>query len=133
MSIVQSIIRGFIGEWGMKVGAFYYEHGLLINGILLFYALLLSIAWNNYQKGKQFLIDALTEQLSPKMKTWSKSEINRNIKNLDIPWDEARKKMRIPLLTNAGNFLPKFASKKLVMDLFPQEALINSLREINKK
>jgi hypothetical protein len=133
MSIVQGIIRGFIGEWGMKVGDWYYQNSLWINGAILLYALLIYTSWKNYQSIKQFLIDSMTEQLSPKVKSWSKSEINRHSKDIEIPWDKARKKILVPLLTNAGNFLPKFASGKLIRELFPREAILNSLHEINKK
>ncbi|WP_139044436.1 hypothetical protein [Leptolinea tardivitalis] len=132
MSIVQSIIHGFIGDFGMKVGDLYYANSLWINGIILFYALIVYISWRNYERVHEVIISSILEQLEPKLKNWSKSEITRNLKSVSIPWDKARKTIKIPLLAKSGTFLPKFASMGTIMALFPSDVLIQILREKKK-
>jgi hypothetical protein len=133
MSIVQSIIRGFIGNWGVKIGEFYYEYSLWINGAILLYALIIFIAWKNYRVVSDFLVNNISEQLEPKAKTWSKSEVTRNLKSIEIPWLEARKRLTIPLLAKTDYFIPTIASVETIQKLFPQDVLIKVLQETNKK
>jgi hypothetical protein len=133
MSIVQGIIKGFIGNWGMKVVEFYYNNSLWINGIILLYALVIFIAWKNYRIVSDFLINNISEQLAPKAKTWSKSEVTRNLKSIEIPWLDARKRLTIPLLAKKDYFIPTIASVETIQKLFPQDVLIKVLQETNKK
>ncbi|HEX7557300.1 MAG TPA: hypothetical protein VF338_11790 [Leptolinea sp.] len=133
MSIVQGIIKGFIGNWGMKVGEFYYNNSLWINGIILLYALVIFVAWKNYRVVSDFLIQNISDQLAPKAKTWSKSEVTRNLKSIEIPWLEARKRLTIPLLAKTDYFIPTIASVETIQKLFPQDVLIKVLQETNKK
>jgi hypothetical protein len=133
MSIVQGIIKGFIGNWGVKVGEIYYNNSLWINGIILLYALVIFIAWKNYRVVSDFLISNISEQLAPKAKTWSKSEVSRNLKSIEIPWLEARKRLTIPLLAKTDYFIPTIASVETIQKLFPQDVLIKVLQETNKK
>jgi hypothetical protein len=133
MSIVQGILQGFLGDWGMKVGDWYMANSLWINGIILFYALLISICWKNYSTVSNFLRRSLIDQISPKMKTWTKAEINKNLKSIEIPWEAARKKMFIPIMAKSGSYLPKFASIDFLQGTFNQDFMVESLRDINKK
>jgi hypothetical protein len=133
MSIVQGILKGFIGNWGMQAIDFYYEHSLWINGVILLYALVLYIAWRNYRKINEYLLQTITDQLEQKVKTWSKTEITRNLKTIEIPWEDARKKITIPLLAKSGSFLLNIASIKTIEKLFSRDVLINLLKEKNKK
>ncbi|HEX7555736.1 MAG TPA: hypothetical protein VF338_03855 [Leptolinea sp.] len=133
MSIVLGIIKGFIGNWGINVINFYFDNSLWINAIILFYALIMSICWRNYQTIKMFLIENITGHLETKVKSWSKTEISRNMKSTQIPWGDARKKIKIPILAKSGSFLPIIASEEAIMKLFPKDVLINSIRETNKK
>ncbi len=133
MSIVQGIIKGFIGNWGMKVGEFYYDNSLWINGIILFYAVVIFIAWKNYRTVSDFLIQNISEQLEPKAKTWSKSEVTRNMRSIEIPWIEARKRLLIPILAKTDYFIPSIASVEAIKKLFPPDVLIKVVQETNKK
>lgn len=133
MSIVQGIIQGFLGNWGMKLADFYYQNSLLINGIILFYALIIFVSWKNYRNVFDFLIENITEQMKPKAKSWSKSEVTRNMRSVEFPWLEARKKIIIPLLAKTDHFIPMIASVETIKKLFPQEMLIKVVQESNKK
>jgi hypothetical protein len=132
MSIVQGIIKGFIGNWGMKLSEFYYEYSLWINGVILLYALVIFISWKNYRIVFDFLIKNISDQLAPKAKTWSKSEVTRNLKSIEIPWAEARKQVKIPLLAKTDYFIPTIASVETIQKLFPQDVLIKVVQETNK-
>lgn len=117
----------------MKMGDFYYANSLWINGIILVYALVIFISWKNYRTIFDFLVQNISEQLSPKAKTWSKSEIARNMKTIEIPWKEARKQARIPLLAKTDYFIPTIASAETIQKLIPQDVLIKVVQETNKK
>ncbi len=133
MSLVMGIVQGFIGTAGMKILDFYISNSLWINGIILFYALIIFTAWKNYRTIYFFLLESLTEQMAPKAKTWSKSEVTRNIKNVEIPWSAARKKALIPLIAKTDYFIPSLVSEDVIKNLFPQEFLIKIVQESNKK
>src|SRR5512133_1245605 len=133
MSIVQGIIKGFIGNWGVKIGEIYYEYSLWINGAILLYALIIFLAWKNYRTISSFIIDDISEKMTPNAKTWSKTEIARNLKSIEIPWAEARNLLKIPLLAKTDYFIPTIASVETIQKLFPQDVLIKVLQETNKK
>jgi hypothetical protein len=133
MSIVQGILQGFLGNWGMKLVDFYYQNGLWINGIILLYALIIFVAWKNYRNVLEFLIENITEQMTPRSKTWSKSEVTRNMRSVEIPWVEARKKITIPLMAKTDYFIPSIASIETIKKLYPKELLIKVVQENNKK
>jgi hypothetical protein len=122
MSIVQGIIKGFIGNWGVKIGEIYYEYSLWINGAILLYALIIFLAWKNYRTISSFIIDDISEKMTPNAKTWSKTEIARNLKSI-----------KIPLLAKTDYFIPTIASVETIQKLFPQDVLIKVLQETNKK
>lgn len=133
MSLVMGIIQGFIGTAGMKLLDFYSSNSLWINGIILLYALIIFIAWKNYRTIYLFLLENLSEQMASKAKTWSKSEVTRNMKSVEIPWVEARKKAFIPLIAETDYFIPSLVSDDVIKKLFPQEFLIKIVQEGNKK
>lgn len=84
-------------------------------------------------KVSDFLLRSITDEISPKMKTWSKSEITKQMKNIEIPWEEARKKILIPLFAKSGSYVPKLVSTDLIKKTYTTEYFIETLREINKK
>jgi hypothetical protein len=128
-----SIIKGFIGDWGVNAVKFYYDNSLYINGIILLYALLISICWRNYQKIHTFLMKNISGQLESKIKNWNKSEISRHIKTVQIPWDDTVKLLSIPFIAKSGKIYPLFASKETIEKMFPMDELILSILESNKK
>lgn len=127
------IIKGFIGDLGLKLIDLYYQNSMWINGVVLVYALVIFIAWKNYRNVYDFIIQDLSEKIAPKAKTWSKNEVTRNLKSIEIPWIEARKKIKIPFLAKTDHFIPTIASVETIQKLFPQDDLIKILHEINKK
>ena len=133
MSIVQGIIQGFIGNWGMKAVEIYFENSLWINSILLFYALVLWIARRNYTTVNAYLSGSITNQLEQKVRSWSKTEISRYIKQTQIPWGAASKQLKVPILAKSGSFLPIIASERAIEKLFPKDVLIKTIHEKNKK
>lgn len=133
MSIVMGIVQGFIGTAGMKILEFYTNNSLWINGIILFYALIIFVAWKNYRTVYFFLLENLTEQMAPKAKTWSKSEVTKNMRNVEIPWNAACKKAVIPLIAKTDYFIPSFVSEEVIKKLFPQDFLIKIVQEGNKE
>jgi hypothetical protein len=133
MSIVLGIIQGFIGKWGMNIVDFYLKNSLWINGPLLLYALVISIAWKNYQTVKTYLVGSITRQLESNVKSWSKTEITKNMKLVQIPWESTPKQIRIPLLAKSGSLKPIIASKEEIEKLFPLDVLINLIRDTNTK
>ncbi len=132
MSIIRGIIQGFIGEWGVKIGDWYFANSLWINGALLFYALLIYIARKNYQTVTDFLLREIIEEISPTMKSWSKSEISKKIKHIDIPWEEARKKVVVPLFTIPGSYVPKLVSIDQIKKTYSMDFFIETIKEKNK-
>lgn len=133
MSIIRGIIQGFIGEWGIKVSDWYYANSLWINGVLLFYALMIYIAWKNYQTVTDFLLKTIIDEISPNMKTWSKSEISKNLKRIEIPWEDARRKAIIPLFAKSGSYLPRLISIDQIKNAYSSDFFIESLKKMNNK
>ncbi|NLE02892.1 MAG: hypothetical protein GX640_23740 [Fibrobacter sp.] len=133
MSIIRGIIQGFIGEWGVKMGDWYFANSLWINGALLFYALLIYIARKNYQTVTDFLLQSISDEISPNMKTWSKSEISKNIKHIKIPWDDARKKAIIPLFAKSDSYFPRLISIDQIKNTYSTDFFIESLKKMNIK
>jgi hypothetical protein len=128
-----SIIRGFIGDWGVKAVEFYYAKSLWINGAILLYALLMYFCWQNYRIVYKYILKNLSDQLEPKVKNWSKSEVSRLLKQTQIPWEAALKQLKLPFLAKSGKLIPVVASIKSIEKLFPMDELILSIIAINKK
>jgi len=132
MSIVLGIIKGFIGNWGMIVIDYYLANSLWINGILLIYALLISTCWRNYGSVKKYLINDVSNLLEPKIKSWSRAEISKNLKSSQIPWESAKKQLKIPIIAKSGSYIPRFASVEVMEKLFPKEMFFNLIHDFNK-
>jgi hypothetical protein len=128
-----SIIKGFIGDWGVNAIKFYYDKSLYINGVILLYALLIYICWRNYLTVNSFLVKNITRQIEPNIKKWNKSEVTKNIKSIQIPWEEAIKVIKFPFIAKSGKLIPIIASRESVEKLFPVDELILSIIEVKNK
>jgi hypothetical protein len=63
------------------------------------------------------------------MKNWSKTEIKRNIKFVQIPAAGARRLISFPVLAKTGSIVPHVATENAILNLFPLNDLVSIICE----
>ena len=131
--MVDSFIRGILGEFGSNLLDFYREYSLWINGIILLYFLLVVLAWGNYRRILQALssqvMQEYTDQLSKKK---TQQEIEAFLKKKSIPWETCFTISRYPFVTPPGRFTLYLKTKSSMPKLFPVELLAQIIGQQGK-
>jgi len=125
------IIRSFIGSVGRAMMDFYIANSFIINGILLFYALVVYVSHRNYLNVLQKIFIELDL-----IKDGEKDKLIRKLSNADykkISWEELRKKIWFPLISPPGKMSIRFCTTKYIMDEFTAENINSYINQIKKK
>lgn len=100
--MIFAFIRGYIGGFGRALMDFYIANSFVINGLLLFYALLVFIAQRNYL----FILKKIFLALGL-IKEGEKNKLVRKVSAADyqrISWDELRKGVWFPFIAAPGKW-----------------------------
>ncbi len=121
--MIDVIVRSFLGGFGGKVLDFYQANSLLINSLVLLYALLLILSRRAYnQVVFKLTADLLTshEELFRKK---SLKSLHKIITRMDLPWESAISETWFPFLTPPGKLLPYLKNKSSIARLFTPDLI----------
>lgn len=121
--MIDAIIRGTMGEFGSAIIDFYIEHNLIINAIILCYALLITFARRGYQHIKSALKAQLMTQYGVDVSKRGKNWFIKNVKPSEINWKELAGKTWIPLISKKGNPWFQIKTPKNLQKIFTPKNL----------
>ena len=126
-----AIIRGTLGELGSAILDFYIKNQLWINGIIIFYALVLVLA----KRGYSAITDALKTEILRKHGEdfFAKSERNfkKSYNKIDFDWDSIAKQTYMPIVSAKGSLIFQIKSISVLKKHFTPEKVYEIFK--NKK
>ena len=128
--MVDAMLRGILGDYGEIVLDFYLENGLVINAILLFYAIIVSFSYRSYRSALTVLLNHLQENYAEKMQKKTTKELVYLLGKIDLPWQEALDAFRFPLIAQPRKLLPKVKNMETLKELISISVLADQLKTI---
>ncbi len=119
--MIDSVIRGMLGKFGSALLDTYIEYNLLINGIVIFYALIYLLGKRVFATICQEVKLEMTRKhggdLSLKTISWFKKTMERN----PIDWQKVSKTVKLPFISLPGSLLIRGKTEKVLKKYFTAE------------
>jgi hypothetical protein len=131
--MIDSFVRSILGTWGNIVLDFYLHNDLLINALVLFYAVLVFLGRTSYQRSAQFLTEWYLEKNGRETRSKTKNNLGKLIDNGKIPWASTVSAYWFPLITPPNRFVFFIKNERAVERIFRKEALVDILHAKDKK
>lgn len=112
--MVDVIIRELLGNWGEKILDTYLRYSLYINSIILVYVGLIVLSRRNYQRISEHLIQNVIDHYQDKARKKDRRQIEKFLKTIDLPWEEALNLSRYPFVTPPHRFLLYVKNEKTI-------------------
>jgi len=125
--MVDTVIRGLLGNWGQALYDFYIQYSLYINAALLIYAVLIMLARRNYHIILSALLKSLESQHPALIARKSEKQIAAALRKQAIPWERAVQASRYPFLTTSRGITPHLKNIRTLQRLYPVETLASHL------
>lgn len=129
--MIFAFVRLLIGNFGRAFMDFYIDNGLVINGIILFYALLITITHRNY-----FIA---LENIIIELRNSNESLKNKEIKKINtseyknIRWETAKKSIWFPLISRPKKWVFSLCTSYYLKNEFTLEKLNQFLSHAKKE
>jgi len=121
--MIDTVIRGMLGKFGSALLDTYIEYNLLINGIVLFYALIYLLGKRVFKAIHQEVMLEMTRKhggdLSLKSIGWFRKTMERN----PLDWQKIRKITKLPFISLPGSLLIRGKSEKVLQKYFSAEVV----------
>jgi hypothetical protein len=104
--MIDMLVRSFLGGLGGKVLDFYQTNSLLINSLILLYALLLILSRRTYN---QIITKLTADLMNSNIEVFRKKSVNglnKMITRMELPWESTLSETWFPFLTPPGKLLP---------------------------
>ena len=128
--MVDAMLRGILGDYGEFVLDFYLENSLVINAILLFYAIIVSFSYRSYRSALTVLLNHLQENYTEKLQKKTTKELVYLLEKIDLPWQAALDAFRFPLIAQPRKLLPKVKNMEKLKELISISVLADQLKTI---
>ena len=125
--MIDTVVRGFLGEWGQTLLDGYRQYSLWINSILLLYFLALLISQRNYRQTLADLLEAIEKSLPGQFQKKNSQDIARLLKKKEIPWEAGLKASQWPLIASPRQLIPRIKNEQTLKKLYPIDNLANLL------
>ena len=128
--MVYAFIRNYIGGFGRALMDFYVANSLVINGLILVYALLVFLAHRNYF----YAIERIIVELGL-IKQGEKNKLVRKVNSTDLSnlqWDKVRKNIWFPFISEPKKWTFKFFSADYLRSEFSQETINRFIKDPGK-
>lgn len=126
--MLDSILRSLLGDYGEVLLDFYLEHNLIINGIILLYAIIVSFSYKSYRHALSLMIAYLHENHAQRLKKKTVKELVYLLEKLDLPWDEALKAFWFPLIAYPRKLFPRWKKVETMKELISLSVLADGLK-----
>ena len=125
--MIDTVVRGFLGEWGQTLLDGYRQYSIWINSILLLYFLALIISQRNYRQTLADLLQAIEISLPNQLHKKTSQEIAKLLKKKEIPWEAGLKASQWPLIASPRQLIPRIKNEQTLKKLYPIDNLANLL------
>jgi hypothetical protein len=132
ITMINIMVRGFLGEWGQALLNFYQQNSFWINAIILLYFLIVIFSQNNYKQTLTSLILAIEDKYPGQFEKKTSKEIARILSKKEIPWQAVLKTSKWPLIATPRQLYPRPRNESSLKKLITLEILANSLFNIHK-
>jgi hypothetical protein len=130
--MINAYVRSLLGEWGSTVLDFYLENSLWINGILLLYVLIIVLSRRNYSITLYSLCTSLKTKYNSQVNGKNRKQLEKTLHKIDIPWDDALRSSKFPLITSPRGLLPQYKSTKTLQHIYSNDTLVDTLIELSE-
>ena len=125
--MIDTVVRGFLGEWGQTLLDGYRQYSLWINSILLLYFMALLVSQRNYRQTLADLLEAIEKSLPGQFQKKNSQDIARLLKKKEIPWEAGLKASQWPLIASPRQLIPRIKNEQTLKKLYPIDNLANLL------
>lgn len=128
--MIYAFLRGFIGGFGRALMDFYIAYSLVINGLLLGYALIVFISHRNYF----FALERIIVELGL-IKEGEKDKLVRKVNSSDykgLQWDKVRKGIWFPFISEPKKWTFRFCTTEYLKSEFSLEKINKFIKEPGK-
>lgn len=126
--MIDAIIRGSLGEFWSSILDFYIQYSFWINGIILFYALILVLAKRGYSKIKEVIIQEIIKQFGEAILSKNENNFRKSMIRSDLDWKWVADQTRIPIISTSKSLIFRIKSAKFLKEHFTTERLYNLLK-----
>jgi hypothetical protein len=126
--MIDAIIRGSLGEFWSSILDFYIQYSFWINGIILFYALILVLAKRGYSKIKEVIIQEIIKQFGEAILSKNENNFRKSMIRLDLDWKWVADQTRMPIISPSKSLIFRIKSAKFLKEHFTTERLYNLLK-----
>lgn len=126
--MIDAIIRGSLGEFWSSILDFYIQYSFWINGIILFYALILVLAKRGYSKIKEVIIQEIIKQFGEAILSKNENNFRKSMIRSDLDWKWVAGQTRIPIISTSKSLIFRIKSAKFLKEHFTTERLYNLLK-----
>jgi hypothetical protein len=121
--MIDAIIRGSLGQLGSAILDFYQANSLLVNGIILFYLLMLILGRQTHtmlkNHIKEYFLQRYGEEVQNKSNRWFKKTLEKN----DLDWQALSKSSWMPIIVSPKSLMVRFKSIKNLKKIFTSEQI----------
>ncbi len=121
--MIDAMVRGSLGKLGSAILDFYQTNSLLVNGIILFYLLVLILGRQTYAilktHIKEYLLQRYGEDVQNKSNRWFKKTLEKN----DLDWQALSKSSWMPIIVSPKSLMVRFKSIKNLKKIFTSEQI----------
>jgi hypothetical protein len=110
-----------MGDFGRQILYFYEANSFILNLILLAYGFVLFSSWSNLVKIHRYLVVEIAKQIHLKADLDKDSSPKKVLKKVRIPWADAVKKSRFPLVAKMSGLIPQRKSVAVLKKLLIEE------------
>jgi len=127
--MIDAIIRGSLGQLGSAILDFYQANSLLVNGIILFYLLMLILGRQTHtilkNRIKEYFLQRYGEEVQNKSNKWFKKTLEKN----DLDWQTLSKSSWMPIIVSPKSILLRCKSIKNLKKIFTSEQIAELFKD----
>jgi hypothetical protein len=128
--MIYAFIRNYIGGFGRALMDFYVANSLVINGLILGYALIVFMSHRNYL----YAIEKIIIELGL-IKSGEKTKLVRKVNSTDLSrlqWDKVSKNIWFPFISEPKKLTFRFFTDKYLKLEFTQEKINQFIKDPGK-
>jgi len=133
--VIRRLVEYMLGPLGMQVLAFYTEHSLIINGVVVLYGLVLTLAHINLRRieaaaMRALQADAGAKSDGPKPRASGKPRANAGTGQGVVPWEAVIAQASFfPLVARGTGLVPHRARPEALEALCPGSELLKKIAQ----
>lgn len=127
--MIDAMIRGSLGQLGSAILDFYQANSLSVNGIILFYLLMLILGRQTYtmlkNRIKEYFLQRYGEKVQNKSSRWFKKTLEKD----ELDWNTLSKSTWILVIVSPKSLLIRFKSIKNLKKIFTSEQIASLFKD----